>query len=653
MTSSPVARGLGRRVFAPISGVVRKAKQPLVFSVGPSDAEYDLRMMRTYPVIFVVFFSLLYSSSVMASDKWMEVKSPHFTVFTDGGEKRGRDVALRLEQMRAIFGQLMGKKDVTLSLPLQVLAFRNNKGLKQVAPLWKGKPVELAGLYQKGAEQNFIALDLSSEAGWPVIFHEYAHLLLNSNLPPTPLWFDEGFAVYYSSIKITDKIVEVGRVPESENYVLQNTGSLMPVAALLNVQHESRVYNENGEARAMLYAQSWLVVHYIFDNQKLPALQQYMDLTMNRKMPIEQSLQQSFGMNFKQFDHEISAYRSAGHMFYYQLPAPPSIQSVNYSARAMEEYGALGAIADMHFNSPDYRDQAMSEYQQVLKLDPHNAGAHRGLGYAYLSRENLDAAEPQIAAAAASDSKDPMVHYYYAMLLYRRGITDPATRDQVQAEAQKAISLNQEMADPYNLLAICLNQAHDLPGAISNQLRAIQLKPRDEWYQANLAAWYLNSQKFDEAAAILARLRASDNPAIAGNASRQLEDVRKFQAYARGGSPPATLEEPGERDSSPTIISDPQGSDPAARPVAPKDGNPIMIRISGTIVKVICSGQGAKFLLKTEKNMLELTAPSLHDIGLIGAERVSCSWTDKKARVNYRPNKENNATGTVVILSVF
>jgi hypothetical protein len=39
----------------------------------------------------------------------MELGSPHFSVVSDGGEKRGREVAVRFEQMRSIFGALMTK----------------------------------------------------------------------------------------------------------------------------------------------------------------------------------------------------------------------------------------------------------------------------------------------------------------------------------------------------------------------------------------------------------------------------------------------------------------------------------------------------------------------------------------------------------------
>ena len=64
-----------------------------------------MRVLRACPVwVFV----LLCNSFTFAGDpQWVEVRSPNFSVITDAGEKKGRDVALHFEQMRSVFGTLM------------------------------------------------------------------------------------------------------------------------------------------------------------------------------------------------------------------------------------------------------------------------------------------------------------------------------------------------------------------------------------------------------------------------------------------------------------------------------------------------------------------------------------------------------------------
>src|SRR6266550_4314945 len=97
-------------------------------------------------ISLILFFIAINSRSAIAGEpEWVEVKSPNFSVVTDAGEKRGREVAMRFEQMRAVFGALITKANVNLPVPLQIVAFRNTKEMRQVAPLFKGKPTQVAG----------------------------------------------------------------------------------------------------------------------------------------------------------------------------------------------------------------------------------------------------------------------------------------------------------------------------------------------------------------------------------------------------------------------------------------------------------------------------------------------------------------------------
>src|SRR5215831_10246341 len=86
--------------------------------------------------------------------QWVEVRSPHFSVLTDAGEQRGRETAMRFEQMRAVFAALMTKANVNLPVPLEIVAFRSTKEMRQFAPLWQGKPTQLAGLFQGGEDRS-------------------------------------------------------------------------------------------------------------------------------------------------------------------------------------------------------------------------------------------------------------------------------------------------------------------------------------------------------------------------------------------------------------------------------------------------------------------------------------------------------------------
>ncbi len=76
---------------------------------------------------------LLVSSATAAEPPWLELHSTHFTVITDAGEKKSREVALRFEQMRAVFASLLAKDRLHLPVPLTILALKNDKAFYQMA----------------------------------------------------------------------------------------------------------------------------------------------------------------------------------------------------------------------------------------------------------------------------------------------------------------------------------------------------------------------------------------------------------------------------------------------------------------------------------------------------------------------------------------
>src|SRR4051812_18623184 len=337
------------------------------------------RMRAQLSTIFVVAFL---ATASMSAQNWVEIKSRNFSVITDGGEKRGREVALRFEQMREIFGTLIVRDSkVNATAPLSIIAFKDSKELSQVAPLFNGKPVGLAGVYYSGEDRHFIALDLSSSRGWQIVFHEYAHMLLNTNFRPAVPWFDEGFAEYFSTIDVGKKDVKIGLAPD---YVWgQIDHGMIPIDQVMAVKHTSKDYNE-GDRRSQFYAESWVLVHYLYDKQKISLANKYLDLVIDQKVPVAEAIQQVFGMTPKQLDRQLYDYIHSAEGKYLIIQLPDVPEDVTYTMRKMKDYESETVIADLHLHSRDYFEKAKGEFEGILKKDQNNADATRGLGYWYL-----------------------------------------------------------------------------------------------------------------------------------------------------------------------------------------------------------------------------------------------------------------------------
>jgi Tfp pilus assembly protein PilF len=484
------------------------------------------------------FASLCFIPAAFASEpQWVEVRSPNFSVVTDAGEKRGREVAMRFEQMRGVFGSLIAKANVNLAIPLQIVAFRNTKELRQVAPLFNGKPTQLAGLFQGGSDRSFIMLDMSVENPWEVVFHEYAHQLMNGTLPAgTAPWFEEGFAMYFSSIEVDGREARVGKIPHDDYVVLQQLGT-MKISDLFRVEQNSSTYNESGDHRTTFYVESGMLMHYIYDNQLLPRVSVYFDLKENKHLPIEDAIRQAFGMSAGQFDTTLSSYIRNGRYKYYAMATPASISSNNYTVTPMSVAASNAVLADIHLHSRDYQKQALSEFQDILKADPKSAAACRGLGYAYLQRHDFTQAAEYFKRSSELDSKDPRVHYYNALLMAREGgFGGGADLGTMTKELEISISLDPGFADSYALLAFAQSTSGDPAKAVTTMRKALAISPRNESYLFNLANLYLTNRQPDQAIAVLQSLRATDNPTLAGEVAGALERAQQFRQMVVEGT---------------------------------------------------------------------------------------------------------------------
>jgi len=582
--------------------------------------------------------------------QWVEVRSPNFSVITDAGEKKGRDVALHFEQMRSVFGTLMTRANVNLSVPLQIVAFHNTKEMRQVAPIFRGKPTEMAGLFQGGEDRCFIMLDMSVDDPWNVVFHEYAHRLMDGNIAiRTDPWFEEGFAEYFSSIEVDNKEARVGKIPHETYEILQQMG-MMRISDLFRVQQYSKTYNENGDHRTTFYAESSLVVHYLYDNHLIPKLAAYYDALHGQKKPIDQAVRAAFGMTPEQFDKVLRNYLSSGHYWYYRIPTPESIVPAQFTASPISLAEAHAVLADIHAHSLDYRDKALAEFQDVLKADPDNASALRGAGFACLQQRDFQHATEYLRRAAQLNSKDARVHYYYAMLLTQEGPPDEEKSERIKNELESAITLDPKLADAYSLLGYTQAFSGEPEKGIASLKKAVELSPRNDHYMFNLASVCLANHRVDDAIVIWRNLEESSDREVAARASQSLEQALRFKEMgnslvvrsANGPGEVPQLKRPAGQAGQP--------DEPQEVVVAVAASGPVRF-LKGKITAIDCSAspQAVVTVLAASKSVKVHVRDVAHAV-VIGADQFSCDWKDTKIAVNYRERPDGD--GDAVSLEI-
>jgi tetratricopeptide (TPR) repeat protein len=606
----------------------------------------SLRLGIRASILLATFLVVGLPVAYAGDPQWVEIRSPHFSVVTDAGDKRGQDVAVRFEQMRAVFGALLVKGNVNLPVPLQIVAFRSTKEMRQFAPLWKGKPTELAGLFQGNSDRSFILLDLSTENPWQVVFHEYAHQLLNGNITGRiDPWFNEGFAEYFSSIEVDGKQARVGKIPNDTYVVMQHSG-FVKVADLFRVQQNSSTYNETGDRRSAFYAESSFTVHYLFDTNLTQKLDSYFGLVDDRHAPVEEAIQQSFGMSAQQFDKALRAYIDSGRYQYRVLPTPAGIVTSNYLVTPMSAADSAAVLADVHLHSPDYQGKAMEEFEAILKTNPNHPAALRGLGYGYLQQHDFTRAGECFEKAAAANSTDARVHYYAALLMKREsGMAEPTNLPRMTTELETAIRLDSGYADAYELLGFAYAYGQNPERGLAMLKKALSINPRNEEYLYNLGQLYLNQRKPDEAIAVLQPLRSSQSPQVAAQTADLLQRAQELKAGATWDQAHEVAvqfreQAPAEHPRDPQAQGeDAQPKQPATVPI-PRGTTRFL---KGTLVSMDCAQPpSASLTLSSGTKTVKLHVADTQHTIVIGADTFSCNWrSGQKLAVNFRDTGDN------------
>jgi hypothetical protein len=675
----------------------------------------DPSVVRPCPISKPLFFAallgfiLLVSAFAAEQSPWLEIHSAHYTVITDAGDKKGREVALRFEQMRAVFATLLMKERLNEPAPLTILAFKNDKTYYQSAPLPKGQPIGVPGFFVPGEDHNFIVLNLFEEEPWRAVTHDFAHLLLNYNYPPVQGWFDEGLAEYFSSIRLDNKQVEIGGDPELQSAytedLLQNQQVVrnppksltellsgqawLALPDLLTMKHDTSSYTESTH-NTLFYAQSWMVVHYLLHEKKLPETGTYFGLVENQHIPAEEAIQQAYGVTAAQFDQAVKDYfHSLKPLFatldaskqsnsrgnapqVYQFPeiVGPSDSVIN--AKSVSEVDARALTAEMKVRIPDRRESAVQELQALAATpdlpaakaasareqnknknddqEPKKIGstvaagneiAHRALAWDHLQHGEFETAAEELGDAAAVNQRDMWIRYYLSVLKYRISEakhTDILGLPNMLQDLRAVLEWYPEFADAYDLMATARREGGGPVAAMQAERAAVQLSPRNQQYVYHLAEIYVDDKKWEAARTLLERLKSSREPKVAAEARERLGQIANEQKYgvSAGAAPAKKL----TTQSSPFDVLEQDAAKRAAAQAATQSGagdkRPAKF-LRGRLVGVDCSNSPAAVLTVTSGAIvLKLRTADYKSLQLIGADKFSCDWNDRSVSVNYK-----------------
>jgi len=474
-------------------------------------------------------------SFAASRDFWIEVRSPHFTVISNSGEKEARRVADQFEQFRAVFEKSFPQLRLELGRPLIIFAVRNEESLKNMLPAyWESKGrAHPSGIYVSGEERHFVAVrtNLEGENPYEVVYHEYTHAIMELNFRVLPVWLGEGLAEYFGNSSIRENEVDIGKISPHHLRVLQEN-KLIPVEALLAADSQSPYYNEENRV-SIFYAESWAIVHYLMlnpDARKQQLLQKFItawDVSGNQA----EAAQQAFG-DLKKFSQITESYARAGNFYMAKVNTSVKSDPRSYETRGLSqaEVSANRALFFVHTRRPK---EAESSIVEALQSDPTLSLAHEAQGVLAYTKNEFGPAEASFSKAIALPSPT-FSAYYFAAMSQLHGSPGAVNPDCV-GELEKAIAMNAQFAPAYaGLASLYSMQKETQAKALVLAKQAVELEVGNLQYAINYAHVLLNAGRFADAKTLAVRIqKAARTPVDKENSDQLLASVDEFDLHAK------------------------------------------------------------------------------------------------------------------------
>ena len=427
-------------------------------------------------------------ADVVPQRKWLQVRSPHFTVMGEAGARDLRLVAERMEQLHAALGQMTKSGQVETS-DVTIVVFKTEAGFRPFLRRYQGTPVPVAGYFLPGP-MNYIAILADRDYDYSeVVYHEYVHLVAERALGSMPVWMGEGVADFYGTFQSIDggKKARIGD-PRGE-YLERLRAEFMPLAALTAVEHDSPEYNER-DKKSVFYAESWALYHYLQIGEKqkyLPRLPGFVDALLNG-VPFDQACLQQLGVSMAALESGLRQYLGSLHFSHFEVTLPDVIQRIErLQPTAVSEGEAHAVLAQLLLFNGE-QDEARAHLEHAISVEAQQALALARLAEQTVTRSPADALA--FAKRAADAAKRTYIsEYYRARALEQIAEVDTSMvhAGAIEGAFRQVVSLNPSAATAYGRLGQLRADAGDLDEALVLARQAVLLAPARDDFMLGLA----------------------------------------------------------------------------------------------------------------------------------------------------------------------
>ncbi len=478
-------------------------------------------------------------AAAQKQETWVVLRSPHFIVYSDGGEKAASRIGLQFEQIRDVFSKVGQNLRVDPGQPIIILAAKDEKSMASLLPEYYNDKTRVhpAGIFLARPERNYIVVraNVDSDLPFATVYHEYTHQITDLNAAFIPTWFSEGYANFFGYSRISGNQVLIGLASPGDLYFLQQN-KLMPLGDLLRVDHKSSFYNEGSKAN-IFYAESWALVHMLMispEFRNTEKLRTYLD-GVNEGLDSVEAATRAFG-DLGALQKKLEAYIRVGSYYNYRLISPIEQISKSLSSRSESEAEADAVLGTYHL-AHGQNSIGQKLLETALALQPDSIAANEGLGIMHMEAHEFEAAKPFIEKAVELRSDSFLTYYFNGNLIVQSGAADNSLLRRAAESYRKCIELNSNFAPAYGELATTYMRQNDLNQAFVAAQKAAKLAPSAWGNQLNLAAILARRGQFTDARKLAEKVAANatepDQIEASASALKFIAEAEQYDSYKR------------------------------------------------------------------------------------------------------------------------
>ncbi len=216
-------------------------------------------------------------------EPWVEIRTAHFIVASDGGEKTARKYADQFESLIRVFEATMPSSRVSSGIPVRILIARDGPSFGRLAPEFPFDKRRTAreqppGIMFSSEEKTYIGIRGNANGRFPFaeIFQNYAREILKRSYRNLPPWLEEGYSTVYGSITFNERGMRLER-PEPEDLSVLFESPLLPLDIVLRADRSSPYYSP-GNKESVYFAESRVLLHFLISDPQFVgsnAMQRY------------------------------------------------------------------------------------------------------------------------------------------------------------------------------------------------------------------------------------------------------------------------------------------------------------------------------------------------------------------------------------------